>query len=190
MRQGLEYIAQAHPAPSYEALRPAMAFREQVMAEQVGEVLDRNPGSRIALLAHNAHLARADDGIAGPKGAVGAGGDLVPSLGTALARRHPGDIFAVWMLQDQGRDGRPLPGTTGEIKSVRGSLNAALAEVGEVFALPVAQREHATRWLDDPVDVISLYGNRLQLRVREQVDVLFFVREVTPLDGCEVESRR
>lgn len=181
VRQGLEYVGAAHPARTYDDLRPAMAFRERVMAEQVEHVLEGAPDARVTLMAHNQHLARADDAIRAPAAGVGPGGDLVPAVGTALARKRPGQVLSVWMLQDRGRDGRPLPGATGEIESVPGSLNALLAKVGDAFALSVAPRERGTRWLDDPVELVSLYGQRLRMRVRDQMDILFFVREVSPL---------
>jgi erythromycin esterase-like protein len=188
VRQGLEYLGMAHAARTYEALRPAMALRERVMVEQVERVLEGAPASRVTLMAHNQHLARADDAIRSPAAAVGPGGNRVPALGTTLARSHPGQVLSVWMLGDRGRDGRPLPGTTGEIASVKGSFNALLAEVGDAFALPVATAERGARWLDDPVDVVSLYGQRLRLRVREQMDVVFFVRELSPLADQDVKG--
>jgi erythromycin esterase-like protein len=181
VRQGLEYIGQAHPATSYDALRPAMAFRERVMVEQVEHVLAGAPQARVTLMAHNQHLSRASEAIRSPRASAGPGGDLEPALGTALARRRPGQVLSVWMLQDRGRDGRPLPGTSGEIASVAGSLNALLSEVGDAFALPLVETGRAARWLDEPAVVVSLYGHRLRLRIREQTDVVFFVREVSPL---------
>lgn len=173
---GLQYVRMAHPAPTYEALNPAMAFRERAMHEHVDHVLGTMlPRERLILLGHDQHLAKNDRELRTPGGGAGPGGGEMPSLGTYLSDKTPDEMFAVWMLEDRGAHARPLPHhPDARIRSVAGTLNARLAKVGECFAIP-------TSAIPGEVDIVSMYGSRIRTDISAQADVVFFVREVSPL---------
>ena len=108
LRDGFRYTALIKDAPTLESLRPGMAFRESVMHEQADDVVASYPAdTRFIVFAHDLHLAR-DDARVGPGAGVGPGGGRVDSIGTHLAKRHPGQVFAIWMLDFEGRDSQPL----------------------------------------------------------------------------------
>ena len=132
------------------------------------------PDEGIVLMAHNMHLARNDAGIKAP--GVGPGGGKEPSVGSWLQQRLPEQVLTVWMLFEQGSDSQPFPGLPTELSSPEGSVNALLARVGDLYALPTAGAAALSR----PGDVFMLYNQASRLALAEQTDVIFFVREVTP----------
>jgi erythromycin esterase-like protein len=163
-------------------LGPAMALREELMVEHVREVLSSlADGDRLVLMSHDHHLARDDDGILEPGGGVGPGGGRAPSVGCAIARAHPEDVFVVWMLEAEGRDASPLPGWDGRVRCPRGSLNRWLAQVGDAFALPIRTDDPRARLLRKALRYTTMNGARMRAVLPDQADVLFFVRRVTPL---------
>jgi erythromycin esterase-like protein len=176
------YGALADEAGDYPALGPAMALREELMVEHVREVLSSlADGDRLVLMSHDHHLARDDDGILEPGGGVGPGGGRAPSVGCAIARAHPEDVFVVWMLEAEGRDASPLPGWDGRVRCPRGSLNRWLAQVGDAFALPIRTDDPRARLLRRALPYTTMNGARMRAVLPDQADVLFFVRRVTPL---------
>ncbi len=177
-----EYVRLAHPAPDYEALRPAMALRERLMAEHVEYELARlAPTEKLVLLAHDFHLARDDAGIRLPSGAVGPGGGGAPSLGATLRSRYPNEIVSVWMLEGRGRSHGPPPEGEREIRPGRGTLNELLGEVGPCFVLPTRTDAAAAEPLRRAADVALLYGLRASTALAAQTDAIFFARDVTPI---------
>ena len=122
---------------------------------------------------------RCDGQFRGTTAGVGPGGDIEPSLGTYLSRRAPADIFAVSCLEDTGEYLRTIAGD-GQITSVRGSLNAELARVGDVLMVPTGADDPTSPFHDDS-DIVSLHGIRYRTPVASQADAIFFVRQVTPM---------
>jgi erythromycin esterase-like protein len=189
LRESLAYVRLAHPAPSWDALRPAMALREQLMLEHVRHAMaELEPDEKLVLLGHDLHLARDDSRIRKRGGGVGPGGDRVPCLGTQLCAapgRADGDVFAVWVLHDRGESSVPRPGGDRRVRSPRGSLNSLLAEVAEevgpAFALPTCSDDPRARPLRDEAIVAFMYDARVRARVVEQADVVVFVRDVSPM---------
>jgi erythromycin esterase-like protein len=177
-----EYVRLAHPAPDYEALRPAMALREELMLEHVEHELARlAPSGKLVLLAHDFHLARDDAGIQLPGGAVGPGGGTARSLGASLWSRYPNQIFSVWMLEGRGRSHGPPPEGEREIRAGRRTLNALLAGVGAAFVLPTRSEARAAAPLHRESDVALLYGQRARVGLAAQTDAVYFARDVTPI---------
>lgn len=177
-----EYVRLAHPAPDYEALRPAMALREELMLEHVEHELARlGPSGKLVLLAHDFHLARDDAGIHLPGGAVGPGGGTARSLGASLWSRYPQEIFSVWMLEGRGRSHGPPPEGEREIRAAKGTLNALLVEVGAAFVLPTRSDALAAAHLRREAEVALLYGLRSRFSLAAQTDAVYFARDVTPI---------
>jgi hypothetical protein len=105
-----EYLRLVYAARDLQAVRPAMALREELMYEHVRDALDAAPGEGLVLISHDFHLARDDRAIRRPSRTVGPGGDQVPSIGARLHGEHPGEILAVWMLEGRGHDASPVAG--------------------------------------------------------------------------------
>jgi erythromycin esterase-like protein len=175
------YAAITYHEASYEALRPGMALRERTMWEHVDHVLEREgPAARIALLAHNQHLAKDASRIVTGAG-VGPGGEQVDPLGTHLAKRHPGEVFAIWMLSAEGEDCQPFEHLPRRLRAPRGSLNAALAKVGPAFVLPTRSADPRARLLRESAVISGMYNATVRAAVAEQADAICFIRRVSPL---------
>jgi erythromycin esterase-like protein len=176
------YTRTAHAARGYAELRAPMADRERLMCEHVDHVLSRlGPEDRVVLMAHNQHLARDDRGIRTRGGGVGPGGGRVPSVGSHLCGRSGDRVLSVWMLEDRGTCSTTFPSLGNTIRSVRGSLNALLAEVGPAFVLPTRSTDPRARLLSTELEVVSMYGSRIRVTIADQADVICFVRDVSPL---------
>ena len=183
VRDSLHYVSLAHPAESYEALAPAMAFRERVMRRHVDLMLGRLPPDRgLVLWGHDLHLARNDDTITAKQG-VGPGGDSEYSLGHSLCRRHPDDVYVVWMIFGGGEDGQPFPDLSRKLRPRRRSLNAILGRVGGNFVLPTRSFDAGARCLHDPLRFYHLYNGFVELRIAEQADAICFIEHVSPMRG-------
>lgn len=181
LRDSLEYTALAHPAPSYAALAPAMAYRERVMHRHVDFMLESLPPDHgLVLWGHNHHLARDDSSIVS-SGGVGPGGDTEVSLGHHLNERHRDEIYVVWMIFGRGEDSQPLPGLSRKLRPSRRSLNALLRRVGGNFLLPTRSDARPARRLDRATRVYHLYNSHVSVPVAEQADAICFIDEVSPL---------
>jgi erythromycin esterase-like protein len=173
------YVLEIRDRPTYEALGPAMALRERVMHEHADYAMTVVPEAKTAFFAHNRHLAKDDGLLRVDTAGAGPGGDTEPSVGTYLTRRAPSDVFAIWCLEDTGEYIRTIAGT-GRITSVRGTVNAELARVGDVLVVPTGANDPESPFHDD-CDVVSLYGVRYRTPLARQADAIFFVRRVTPM---------
>ena len=181
LRDSLHYTSLAHPAPSYDALAPAMAYRERVMHRHVDLMIDRLPRDHgLVLWAHDFHLARDDAGIVAP-GGVGPGGDSEHSVGHHVCAEHGDDVLVVWMVCGGGESAHPLPDLPRRLRPGRRSLNAVLERVGGNFLLPTHSAESAARKLAGVQRFHHLYDSFADVRIREQADAICFIEEVTPL---------
>lgn len=179
----LEFVRVANPATSYPALNKAMAQREEAMYRHVQFVLSQmGPDDKLVLMGHNRHLAKDSDHIKNP-GASSPGGQRVPSLGTFLNRLLPGQVFSIWMLQEQGKGSQPFDWLSSEYVSVPGSLNAILGEVGEAFLLPTVSADLRASLLKRPLKIVGIYNAIFQTTITSQADAIFFLRSVNPLEG-------
>jgi len=182
LREGLIFVRDSREAADWAQLGAPMARRESTMVTQARSVIAGLPADQnVVLLGHAAHLskdwpsARRLDTGAGPPPA---------SLGTQLAHDHPGQVRSVWLLHGWGSDSQPLPSLPREYALAKGSLNEALAQVGECFLLPLGPPEMLPELLRGEQDVCWIYGAGCRTRITAQADALFFVREATPLpDG-------
>ena len=87
----------------------------------------------------------------------------------------------MWLLHGSGSDSQPLTSLPREYALAKGSLNEALAEVGECFLLPLGPLEPLPALLRGEQDVRWIYGAGCRTRITAQADAVFFVREATPL---------
>ncbi len=171
----LRYQHEAHPAASYEALRPAMARRENFMKDQVTLALGRlGPDQCLVLLGHMFHLARNDSPLS--LAGVGPGGGLVSSLGHHLCQERQIPTFSAWMLYAQGRDSQPFPDLPCEASYPSTSINHQLAQSGKNLIVP--------GWALQKLglaEVGHMYNQTLKLDLAQQVDAIWFTHRVSPL---------
>lgn len=179
MADTLRYQALAHPAPDYDALRPAMALREATMKRAVDRILDGMAADeRLVLMAHALHLVKDDDRVDAAAGA-GPGGNLVRSLGHHLARERGERVFAVWFVFGGGSDCQPFPDLPNRYRFPSDTLNARLLAAGGPLVVPTGAA--ADRALEGPVGIGHLYNLVARVELGAQTDAVFFLPDVTPL---------
>jgi erythromycin esterase-like protein len=169
----LNYIVLAYSAPRYDALRPAMAFRENAMKRRF-TAAQALGGDKLVLMGHALHLAKQGDPV-GASG-VGPGGGQVSSLGVHLAQERGLKLFSVWMLYGAGRDSQPFPDLPRGAHYAPDTLNAILAERALPLLLPLSDPIFQT-----PVKIGHMYNATVSVAPQQQADAIFFLPEVSPL---------
>jgi erythromycin esterase-like protein len=174
----LRYTELVNEATDYEGVRPAMAYREDVMKRHVERELSAMAdGDVLVLMAHAAHLAKHDAGIRGH--GIGPGGGLVPSLGHHLVNELGLRPYSIWMTYGGGTDSQPMPDLPNEARYHRGSLNMQLGVYGIPFVVPTAPA--ASGALTEPVGVGQMYNQVVPVHLPAQTDAVFFLPSVSPL---------
>jgi hypothetical protein len=175
MIDSMRYTALANRAATYEALRPALALREDAMKRRLAERLTTlRDDEQLVLLAHAFHLAKDDRGI--DSVGVGPGGDQVPSLGHHVAQQLGLAPFAVWWLYGAGTDSQPFPDLPQRAAFPERSLNRRLA----VRGVPLVA---GTVGLDGRLEIGHLYNQVVPVDLGAEADAIFFTPTVTPLRG-------
>jgi len=174
----LRYTQMVNDATCYDAARPAMAYREDVMKRHLERELRlMADGDVLVLMAHAAHLAKDDAGIRGH--GVGPGGNLVPSLGHHLVHDLGLRPYSIWMVYGGGTDSQPLPDLPNEATYPRDSLNALLGRHGLPLVVPTAPA--ASGILAEPVGIGQMYNQVIPVHLPTQADAVFFLPNVSPL---------
>ncbi len=160
------------------------ALRDTVMHTNVAFALaEHHPESKAVLMGAAHHLPKRDAGIVttqsqGPAAARA-------SLGSFVAQTLlPGQVFSMWFMYGGGTDGQTLDPKQRQLKAPKDTLNALLRRVGGAFVLPLVE-------LDDPraapllasLRVMQSGNASVQLRLAEQMDALYFVPQVTAVEG-------
>jgi hypothetical protein len=171
---GLSYIALLRGAATYEATRPAMAFREDAMKRRFTAARALF-GSRMTLMGHALHLAK-DDRRRDAPGLVGPGGDRVASLGHYIVQECGLRAFSIWMLYAEGEDSQPLPDLPRRAQFPRESLNAHLAAAFKAPTL-LLTRDAPT----EPVVIGQMYNSTFRASLPAQADAVYFVPRVTAM---------
>lgn len=188
LREGLVFVRDTRDAADWAQLKAPMARRESTMVSQARSVIaGLSVDQNVVLLGHAAHLSK--DWTRARARALGTGAGPAPaSLGTQLARDHPGRVLSVWLLHGSGVDSQPMASLPRELALVEGSLNEALAQVGECFLLPLGPPDALPELLRGPQGVRWIYGARCRTRITDQADALFFTRWATPLPGATASA--
>jgi hypothetical protein len=108
-------------------------------------------------------------------------GPPTASLGTELARSHPGEVFSIWLLHAFGEDSQPLAWLPQRLTLARRSVNAALAELGPCFLLPLGETSGLPELLRGEQELRWIYNAGCRTELARQADALFFVRAATPV---------
>jgi erythromycin esterase-like protein len=182
MAGSLQYMALAHPAPDYEALRPAMALREDLMKGRVERALaELAPDETLVLMAHAFHLARDDRRIHAE--GIGPGGGLVPSLGHHLVQVLGLAPYAVWMLYGGGQDSQPFPDLPQHASYPPDALNSVLGSAGMPLVLNVAPLAEGA--LSRDVGVGHMYNQVVPVHLPTQADAIWYLPRITPMRDAD-----
>jgi erythromycin esterase-like protein len=171
---GLNYTALVQDAHTYEATRPAMAFREDAMKRRLAAIRRTAPGP-LVLMGHALHLAK-DDALIDAPGAVGPGGDRVTSLGHHVTQELGVKTFSIWMLYGASENSQPLPDLPRRARFPAQSLNARLARRFNAPTLISTANAPA-----EPLAIGHMYNAIFRTPLRPQVDALYFIPRVTPM---------
>ena len=169
------YTALAHPAKDYESLRPAMAYREDLLKRRVDALVDSLARDEVlVLMAHAFHLAK-DDRRIGDAG-VGPGGGRVASLGHHLVQERGLCPFSAWLVYGEGEDSQPFPDLPKRASFPGDTLNRRLAALGVPCVVPVAADA-----FERDVGLGHLYNHVVPVHLPSEADAIFFVPRVTRL---------
>jgi len=138
------------------------------------------PDEKVIFMGHNLHLSNDSDNIGfGPIGASAL--NMWVSVGTHLARKFPGEVYAIWMMYDHGRHNAiTLPAAIEEVQSNPSTVEHLLAKAGSVFYLPLGTGDKREGFLHERQQFLQ-NGAMAHGVIADQADALFFVREVTGL---------
>ncbi|HJR25885.1 MAG TPA: hypothetical protein VJ804_10445 [Acidimicrobiales bacterium] len=169
-----EYLAAANAAATFEDLLPVMAMREELMHRRVDQIIDANPGDKVALMAGSTHLMKDDRRVSAP-GMTPAGGGSVPSIGHHVAHTRGAPVLSIWQLHGGGHSASPWLAPTGELVVPEDTINASLAK----------------RWSQPCLALVAPSGPRLRVAqmnnlvlecaLDDQADAIIFHPEVTPV---------
>lgn len=169
------YDRAVRAARAYPELAEPMAWRENRMADHLRRELTRHPDTRTVVIGHNLHIGAGSDRI-DLAGAIGPGGGLVPPVGAQLA--HSGITGpCLWSLHDHGHDSGPPP-SDGVVRSIPGSLNATLGELGDT---PVAVATGSIGCLQERWAIASMYGTTIDAVPAEVCDMILSIPRTTHL---------
>ena len=177
MIESLRYTKMVQHAMDYQAVGPAMAYREETMKRRIDAVLDRMPvGAALVMMGHAYHLAKNDTNI--PRDGVGTGDDEYSSLGHYLSNERNLRVASIWMVYGRGEDSQPLPDLTRQARYAPSTLNTRLLrQLPEPTVLTV---QHAAK-TDGWTSVGHLYGTVAEVNLVAEADAITFFPEVTPL---------
>jgi erythromycin esterase-like protein len=178
LRGGLEFVDATRPAADWPDVAPAIAMREGAMVALARSVLVERHGAGVVLMGHAAHLARDSRSMHLLDTGAGPAAD---TLGSVLARDHPGRVLSIWLLHGSGEDSQPLRSLPTRYPLVRGTLNEALAELGDSFLLPLTTPGPLPELLRHEQEIRWIYGAGCRTRLTDQTDAIVFVRHAHPL---------
>jgi erythromycin esterase-like protein len=178
LADSLDYITTTYAAETYDAVRPGMAMREDMMKRRLAEIRDQcGDDKRLVLMAHAFHLAKNDAGILSGGQSVGPGGGLTPSLGHHLAQELGLRVASIWFVYGGGEDNQPFDELPRRARYPRDTLNRALAG----FGAPLFFLTGGNAPFSQPTRIGHMYNALIETRPAEQADAVFFLPSVTPL---------
>ncbi len=173
MAQGLSFVDALKKPIGSDERRKGLVRRENVMIRQLDEIVaaaDEN--EKFILLGHAMHLSKDSTTISSP------GFEMWPSVGSHVARKYPGEVYAIWMLADHGRHGNPRARDPVEaFPSLPGTVESLLARIAPALLLPLHSGDPRESYLaaSRPVRFMTHRGNAV---LSSEIDAIFFVSEV------------
>jgi erythromycin esterase-like protein len=178
LAESLAYVELTYGAPSYEALRPGMAYREGCMTRRFADVRRLTSRAPLVLMGHALHLAK-DDRRLGAAPGVGPGGGQEPSLGHHIVQTLGLKAASIWLVHGAGEDSQPFPNLPRRFAYPKATLNARLSVFGEPVLFPVTGAPDGL--FASPVGVGHMY-NIVQPAVLDGLaDWILFLPRVTPM---------
>lgn len=176
----LRYVDAAYTAKDYDALRPAMAMREDAMKRRVDRILSfAGENAKVVLMGHAMHLAKDDAGIESDPSSVGPGGGLVPSLGHYIAQERGLRVFSVWMLYGEGEDSQPFATLPRRAQFPPHTLNAILGREGRATMVPTARGAEGI--FTRRIGIGHMYNSIFHTVPSRETDAILFLPRVSPL---------
>ena len=129
-----------------DAIAAALAVRERRMDHNIDEHLAGWPADeKIILLGHALHLSKDSESIQ-----TRDFGPMWKSIGTHVARKLPGQVYAVWLLHHRGQHGqaRAVPPVQPFV-SPRGSVERQLTRIHPILMLPLGSGDPREAWLGE-----------------------------------------
>ena len=177
LADSLDYVAATYPAETYDAIRPGMAMREDMMKRRIAEIRALcGADKRLVLMAHAFHLAKNDAGIRGSAESIGPGGGGTCSLGHHLAQELGLRVASIWFLYGAGEDSQPFDDLPRRARYPRDTFNRALAQFGApLFFLT------GNAFFAQPSKIGHMYNAVVEVPLGTQTDAIFFLPSVSPL---------
>jgi hypothetical protein len=178
LRDSLPFFEVARKGPLSGGWLPALVKREKVMHRQMDELLAVLPeGEKIILMGHNLHLCKhSETAYFGAR--EGDRMKLWRTIGTHVAERLPGEVYAIWLLYDHGRHGNILlEAGFEEVESDPGRIEHLLARAGPLYFLPFHSNDPREAFLDEDLNFVQ-NGSLASGRLLQQADAVFFTAEV------------
>jgi erythromycin esterase-like protein len=177
LADSLDYIAATYAAETYDAIRPGMAMREDMMKRRIAEIRALcGADKHLALMAHAFHLAKNDGGIAGSPHSVGPGGGGTCSLGHHLAQELGLRVASIWFVYGGGEDSQPFDDLPRHARYPRDTLNRMLAAFDKPMFF-LTENPFFAR----PSRVGHMYNAVVDVPLASQTDAVFFLPSVSPL---------
>jgi erythromycin esterase-like protein len=183
---GFQFIEAGKEGPMSPNWDAALREREKTMFRQMDQVLaDLPPGEKVILLGHMMHLSKDSDTLY-----FGFTDDpnrdpAWPTIGNYLAKKHPDQVYSIWMLYDHGRHGVPmLEEPIVEIESDPHRIEYLLAKAGSLFFLPLHTNDPREAYLHRERNFIN-NGQPGSGILANQADAFFFIAEINPPGGRE-----
>lgn len=177
LADSLDYIAATYAAETYDAVRPGMAMREDMMKRRFAEIRALcGTDKRLVLMAHAFHLAKNDTGIRSGTESVGPGGGSTPSLGHHLVQELGLRVASVWFVYGGGVDSQPFDDLPRQARYRRDTLNRALAAFDTPLFFLTGNASFTQPW-----KIGHMYNAVIETPLAKQADAVFFLPSVSPL---------
>jgi erythromycin esterase-like protein len=177
LSDSLDYVVATYPAETYDAIRPGMAMREDMMKRRIAEIRSLcGADKRLVLMAHALHLAKNDAAIAGSAQSVGPGGGGTCSLGHHLAQELGLRVASIWFVYGGGEDSQPFDELPRRAHYPRDTLNRTLAAFGAPLFFLTGNADFA-----QPSKIGHMYNAVVEVPLGAQTDAIFFLPSVSRL---------
>ncbi len=180
LADSLDYIRATYAAETYDAVRPGMAAREDMMKRRIAEIRALcGADKRLVLMAHAFHLAKDDGALRSGAQSIGPGGGLTPSLGHHLVRELGLNLVSIWFVYGGGEDSQPFDELPRHARYPKDTLNATLASLRAPLFFLTGRNESFAQ----PSKIGHMYNAVVETPLAVQADAAFFLPSVSRLSA-------